>query len=77
MSYKVTANIHSLKMPDGTQGTDEVEIVKRLSDNDCVARYKGQYYSAIFNPFNGKYYVDDKFGLLPDYQPKTCSGYER
>lgn len=71
MSYEAEAFIHSMKQQDGTQHTDTVEIVQHRSNNDIVARYKGQYYSAVFNPFSGRYYVDDTYGHLPDYAPNA------
>lgn len=55
---KVNAMIHSL----GRQ--DTVSIVVHINNNNVLAKYKGNYYTAIFNPFVCLYYVDDKYGKL-------------
>ena len=57
--FTTQAMIHSLK----TQ--DEATIVSHTDNNNVVAEYKGQRYTAIFNVFNGLYYVDDIYGNLP------------
>jgi hypothetical protein len=56
------AYIHSLK-----GGKDTVEIIEEHGLDNVVARYKGKFYTAIFNPFSMAFYVDDKYGHLPDY----------
>jgi hypothetical protein len=60
------AFINSLKntMPPG-QNMALVTIVKNDSNNNAIARYKGKYYSAVYNPFVGMFYVDDLYGLVP------------
>ena len=59
----VKARIHSLGGEFG-----EVTIVEFQDYNNVVAEYNGSFYTAVFNPFAGCYYVDDKYGLLPNYQ---------
>jgi len=54
-------HIHSL---DG--GMAEATIIRRLDDNQYLADYKGVRCTAIFNPFVGAYYVDDKYGIIRD-----------
>jgi len=56
---KVQACIHSL---DGK--LDEAEIIEQIDTYNYIAKYKGKLYKAIFNPFSGYYYVDDKYGVL-------------
>ncbi len=50
--------VHSLK------AKDEVTIIDDRDVNNVVAEYKGQRYSAVFNTYNGQYYVDDIYGKL-------------
>ena len=56
---KTKARIHSL---DGQ--LDDVEIIEKKGDNDYIALYKGKKYHAIFNPFAGRFYVDDLYGII-------------
>lgn len=44
----------------------EAAILKRLGDNDYLAEYNGVKCHAIYNPFVGKFYVDDKYGIIRD-----------
>ena len=64
----VKARIHSL---NGELA--EVTIVEFQDYNNVVAEYHGHFYTAVFNPFSGCYYVDDKYGLIPDYRNKIGS----
>ena len=60
--------IHSLKQGE-THVLGEATILKRLGDNDYLAEYNGVKCHAIFNPFAGRYFVDDVYGVirsLPD-----------
>lgn len=59
--FKVKAKIHSL---NGELAV--VTIVKENGYNDVVAEYCGSYYTAVFNPFVGCYFVDDKYGFIGD-----------
>lgn len=38
----------------------EASILKRLGDNDYLAQFEEVKCHAIYNPFVGKFYVDDK-----------------
>lgn len=57
-------HIHSL---DGE--LREATILKRLGDNDYLAEYNGVKCHAIYNPFDNKFYVDDKYGVIRDKLP--------
>ena len=59
---KAPAHIHSM----GGQ-KDTIEIIEEKGFNNVVARYKGKFYTAIFNPFSMAFYLDDLYGHLPDY----------
>lgn len=65
--FKVEAHIHSL---DGKLG--EATIIKKMEghDNKYLAEYNGVQCTAIFNGFVGRYYVDDKYGIIPNEAPK-------
>ena len=63
---KCECHIHSL---DG--GLAEATILKRIGDNQYMADYNGVKCTAIFNPFVGTYYVDDKYGVIKE--PKERS----
>ncbi|MEL7608320.1 MAG: hypothetical protein AAGU74_02310 [Bacillota bacterium] len=52
-------HIHSL---DG--GLAEATILEKVGDNKYIAEYGGIRCTAIFNPFVGEFYVDDKFGVI-------------
>jgi hypothetical protein len=54
-------HIHSL---DGALAM--ATIFKRIGDNLYIAEYNGVKCTAIFNPFVGRYYVDDKYGVIKD-----------
>ena len=58
MGIKVRAMIHSLK------DKSEVEIISHEDNNNVVAEYNEQQYRAIFNVFNGLYYVDNIYGKI-------------
>jgi len=64
-SMKVEAYIHSLK--DHTNDRHvlgEAEIIKKIGDNLYLAEYRGVQCAAIFNPFAGRYFVDDVYGIV-------------
>lgn len=48
----------------------EATIVEKVGDNQYIADYKGVRCTAIFNPFVGRYYVDDKYGVLSEEKPQ-------
>lgn len=56
--FEANAMIHSINR------TAEVIIIGRAGDNDYRAEYNGYVYTAIYNPFVGLFYVDDKFGFV-------------
>lgn len=56
--FKTSAMIHSL------EEIREVTIKEKRGDNDYVAEYNGELFTAIFNPFSGLYYVDDIYGRI-------------
>jgi hypothetical protein len=62
---KEKMHIHSL---DGEM--QEATILKRLGDNDYLAEYNGVRCHAIFNPFVGRYYVDDKYGIIREQKSR-------
>ena len=62
---KVEAYIHSLKdRKTDTNKLGEAEIIRQIGDNQFLAEYNGVRCTAIFNPFVGRYYVDDVYGIL-------------
>ena len=66
---KCECHIHAL---DG--GLAEATILKRTGDNQYLADYNGVKCTAIFNPFVGRYYVDDKYGVIKEARDR---GHER
>lgn len=62
---KVEAYIHSLKdKANDRHVSGEAEIIKSIGDNLYLAEYNGVRCTAIFNPFVGRYFVDDVYGIL-------------
>ncbi len=55
--------IHSLKQGE-TNVLGEATIIKRLGDNDYLAEYNGVKCHATFNPFVGRYFVDNVYGVV-------------
>lgn len=61
---KVEAYIHSLKGREHDRHVlGEAEIIKCIGDNLYLAEYHGVRCTAIFNPFAGRYFVDDVYGV--------------
>lgn len=61
---RVMAYIHSLKDKEHDRHVlGEATIIKSIGDNLYLADYNGVKCTAIFNPFVGRYYVDDIYGL--------------
>ena len=58
--FQARAVVHSLKT------VDTVTILSENGCNDVVAEYKGQKCTAIYNVFNGLYYVDDIYGIITE-----------
>lgn len=44
-------------------------IVEKVGDNNYIAEYNGVRCTAIFNPFAGRFYVDDKYGVIKERTP--------
>ena len=61
---KCPCHIHSLggEMKEAT-------ILEKIGDNKYLADFGGVKCTAIFNPFVGAYYVDDKYGIVRDQKP--------
>ena len=47
----------------------EATIVEMIGENAYLAEYNGVRCTAIYNPFVNRFFVDDKYGVLPN-QPK-------
>ena len=60
---KCECYIHSLKQGE-KHVLGEARIIKHLGDNDYLAEYNGVRCHAIFNPFVGKFFVDDVYGIV-------------
>ena len=60
MGHKAPAMIHS------KNEIDEVYIIEENGPNYVIAEYNGKRYTAIFNIFNGLYYVDDLYGKIEE-----------
>ncbi len=62
---RVLAYIHSLKdMERDRNVLGEAEIITSIGDNLYLAEYNGVRCTAIFNPFVGRYFVDDVYGIV-------------
>lgn len=61
---KVQAYIHSLKDQEHDRHVlGEAEIIRQIGDNLYLAEVNGVRCTAIFNPFAGRYFVDDVYGI--------------
>jgi len=70
---KCECYIHSLKDIENNRHTlAEATIIKKIGDNLYLAEYNGVRCTAIFNPFVGRYYVDDVYGVMEDRQQNTA-----
>ena len=64
-AMKVEAYIHSLKDHEHNRHVlGEAETIEQVGDNQYIAEYRGIRCTAIFNYFNGRYFVDDVYGIL-------------
>ena len=64
-NMKVQAYIHSLKdMKHDRNVLGEAEIIRQIGDNLYLAEVNGVRCTAIFNPFVGRYLVDDLYGIV-------------
>lgn len=64
--FTTEAVIHSISKEQSDKPYDIAMIIHENGNNDVVAEYKGIRYTAIFNPFVCRYYVDDIYGKLKD-----------
>ena len=74
---KCECYIHSLKQftEQGEKNVlAEATIIKRLGDNDYLAEYGGVKCHAMFNPFAGRYFVDDKYGIIREQGEQNRGG---
>ena len=55
-------------------GLAEATILKKTGDNQYLADFNGVKCTAIFNPFVGRYFVDDKYGVVRDTRPQDRGG---
>ena len=60
---KTKAYVHSLKV-DEVHHMAAVTIVEHKDNNHVIAEYRGNLYTAIYNPFVGAYFVDDIYGYI-------------
>lgn len=61
---KVEAYIHSLKDHEhDCHVLGGAEVIKSVGDNLYMAEYQGIRCMAIYNPFVGRYFVDDVYGI--------------
>ena len=61
---KVEAYIHSRKdKANNRHVLGEAEIIEHIGDNLYLAEVNGVRCTAIFNPFVGRYFVDDVYGI--------------
>lgn len=61
---EVEAYIHSLKDHENNRHVlRKAEIIRKIADNLYLAKYNGVFCTAIFNPFAGRYFVDDVYGI--------------
>ena len=67
---KCECYIHSLKQGD-KNNLAEATIIRRLGENDYLADYGGVKCHAIYNPFVGRYYVDDLYGVVRDAKEQS------
>lgn len=59
LNMKITAKIRSLNT------FDTVTVKEKIGNNQFLVNYRGTGCIAMFNPFEGVYYVDDIYGILP------------
>lgn len=63
----VEAYIHSLKDKANDRNVlGEAEIIESIGNNLYLAEYRGVRCTAIFNYFDGHYYVDDVYGFVAE-----------
>ena len=70
--FTTQAHIHSR---DGA--LDEATILEKTGDNKFLAQVGDVKCSAIYNPYVGRYYVDDKYGVIHDQDSRGRDGSAR
>lgn len=60
--YNVIARINSLG--GQTAEVTVIDIDNSKPQTTYIVRYNGKKCTAILNPFNGNYYVDDIYGVI-------------
>ena len=63
--------IHSLKQGE-THVLGIANILEKTGDNEYLAEYNGVKCRAMFNPYVGRYFVDDVYGIVRE--PKERGG---
>ena len=63
MRQETEAVIHSLHGK-----LDTAIILSHEDNNHCLAEYKGEVCTAVWNPFSGYYYVDDIYGKVKKHE---------
>lgn len=58
-------NVKSIALIRSLNDTAEVTIIEMVGNNKFLANYQGHVCAAMFNPFQGMYYVDDIQGKFP------------
>ena len=66
---KCECYIHSLNR-NGENVLAEATILDYIRDNQYLAEYNGVRCTAIFNPFVGRYYVDDLYSVVSEPKPQ-------
>lgn len=67
---EVEAYIHSLKDHENDRHVlGKTEIIQKIADHLYLAKYNGVLCTAIFNPFAGRYFVDDVYGIQKEDRP--------
>lgn len=67
---EVEAYIHSLKDRENNRHVlGKATIIRKIADNLYLAERNGILCTAIFNPFVGRYFVDDVYGIQKEANP--------
>lgn len=67
---EVEAYIHSLKDHKNNRHVlGKAEIIRKIADNLYLANCNGVSCTAIFNPFVGRYFIDDVYGIRKEDGP--------
>ena len=72
MNLKCECYIHSLKQGGKERAGPRQPSSNAWGTNDYLAEYNGVKCHAIFNPFVGRYFVDDVYGIVR--QPQERGG---